>query len=344
MKRGQAQQLELTEAQTRRTVLITIILTLAAIIAAIGLGWIFTRSLTKPLFGATAIAGHFAEGQYDNAVPEHYQHRRDEIGQISTALETLRTNLASRAQDSWIKEDIMAVSRQLQTKDNLGSFTDCLLGEIHRFTGVPYQALYLFEEAGNRLVRRGNAGGSGQVGESWAPGEGLAGECWLLGKPVFLVCPPDRPINLSTGAGVLPLTTMYVWPVDSTNRRMGVVELGCLTPLGEREKAWIEALLPLLALNLEILDCNLQTKGLLEESRRQAEELSLSELQIKNRRDELEAANARLVEQARMMEEQSELLAESEERSRLILGSVGTALWDWTPEVSSRSPTRRHLF
>ena len=265
--------------------IITIILTLAAITAAIGLGWIFTRSLTKPLFGATAIAGHFAEGRYDNAVPEHYQHRRDEIGQISTALETLRTRLASRAQDSWIKEDIMAVSRQLQTKDNLVSFTDCLLGEIHRFTGVPYQALYLFEEASNRLVRRGNAGGSEQVGESWAPGEGLAGECWLLGQPVSLACPPDRPISLATGAGVLPLTMVYVWPVDSTNRRMGVVELGCLTPLGEREKAWIEALLPLLALNLEILDRNLQTKGLLEDrasrragqselrsARRQAEE------------------------------------------------------------------------
>ena len=65
---------------------------------------------------------------------------------------------------------------------------------------------------------------------------------------------------------------------------------------------------------------------LLEESRRQAEELALSELQIKNRRDELEAANARLVEQARMMEKQSELLAESEERSRLILGSVGDGI------------------
>jgi two-component system, sensor histidine kinase and response regulator len=295
---GQARHLELTVDQVRRTIIFTIILTLAAITAAIGLGWIFTRSLTKPLFGATAIAGHFAEGRYDNAVPEHYQNRRDEIGKISTALETLRTKLASRAQDSWIKEDIMAVSRQLQTKDELGSFTDCLLGEIHRFTGVPYQALYLFEEANNRLIRRGNAGGSGQVGESWAPGEGLAGECWLLGKPVSLVCPPDRPISLATGAGVLPLTTVYVWPVDSTNRRMGVVELGCLTPLGEQEKAWIEALLPLLALNLEILDRNLQTKGLLEESRRQAEEL----------------------------EKQSELLAESEERSRLILGSVGDGI------------------
>ena len=167
----------------------------------------------------------------------------------------------------------MAVSRRLQTKDNLGGFTDCLLGEIHRFTGVPYQALYLFEEPGNRLVRRGNAGGSGRRGGILGAGEGLAGECWLLGKPISLVCPPDRPINLSTGAGVLPLTTMYVWPVDSTNRRMGVVELGCLTPLGEREKAWIEGLLPLLALNLEILNRNLQTKGLLEESRRQAEDL-----------------------------------------------------------------------
>ncbi len=140
------------------------ILTLAAITAAIGLGWIFTRSLTKPLFGATAIAGQFAEGQYDNAVPEHYRHRRDEIGQISTALETLRTRLASRAQDSWIKEDIMAVSRRLQTKDNLGSFTDCLLGEIHRFTGVPYQALYLFEEAGNRSSQTGKRRRIGRSG------------------------------------------------------------------------------------------------------------------------------------------------------------------------------------
>jgi PAS domain S-box-containing protein len=287
--KAQAQRLLLTHEQTEGTTRNVLLLIGGAIALAIGLGLLFNRNLTKPVSGSTAIAIRFAGGQFDQPVPERYRHRKDEIGRISDALETLRLGLAERALETWIKEDITAVSRQLQTQENLAGFTDCLMREIHRITNVPYQALYLADEASGRLVRRGNAGGSAVVGESWGSGEGLAGECFMLGKALSLDCPPDHPIGLPTGAGVLPLSRLQVWPIESTSRRLGVVEIGCLAPLGEREQRWLEALLPFLALNLEILDRNVRTQDLLAETQRQANDMMHQAAQLEEQTIELEA-------------------------------------------------------
>ena len=77
----------------------------------------------------------------------------------------------------------------------------------------------------------------------------------------------------------------------------GVIELAPISPLTERQQALLEALLPVVALNLEILSGNIRTRQLLEQTR-----------------------------------QQSEALAAVEERSRLILESVGEAIFGLTAD------------
>jgi methyl-accepting chemotaxis protein len=76
--------------RTRNAVLLT-----SALIAALLLlsGWITARSLATPLKALAGTVGRIAGGDADTAVP--HQARRDEIGRIAGALETLRGEVKS---------------------------------------------------------------------------------------------------------------------------------------------------------------------------------------------------------------------------------------------------------
>jgi two-component system sensor histidine kinase/response regulator len=323
----QARRLDETVSQTATAQTLSWVGVAVALLSALGLGWLFQRTLVRPLDQSVAVAGQFAAGHYGDPVADRLRRRKDEVGTLTRALESLRTSLAARALDAWVKEDINAVSQRLQNQTDLDTFVRTLLDEFHRVTGAPYAALYLVSDASGRLVRRGHLGGRESEGSDWAPGEGVVGEAFSLGTPVALEVDDSRAPGLATGLGTIPLGSLRAWPVESTARRLGVLEAGSQAALGDREKVWVETLLPFLALNLEILDRNLKTVELLEQTKRQAEELAVSELQIKNRRDELERTTSLLADQARQMEEQAQELAESEERSRVLLASVGDGIF-----------------
>ncbi|MBF0473391.1 MAG: response regulator, partial [Nitrospirae bacterium] len=75
---------------------------------------------------------------------------------------------------------------------------------------------------------------------------------------------------------------------------------------------FLNNLMPLVSMNLEILSSNVETRSLLEKTQAQAQDLAVSEMQLKARRDELEENRA--------------ILAQAEERSRLILTSVSEGI------------------
>ena len=67
-----------------------------------------------------------------------------------------------------------------------------------------------------------------------------------------------------------------------------------VSSLSERQQALLDALLPALAVNAEILSANIRTRKLLEQTQAQAEKLAISERQIIARKEELEAGNRAL--------------------------------------------------
>ena len=83
-------------------------------------------------------------------------------------------------------------------------------------------------------------------------------------------------------------------PVVRQEVTVGVLELAPVSSLSERQQALLDALLPALAANSEILAANIRTRKLLEQTQAQAEKLVVSERQIIARKEELEAGNRAL--------------------------------------------------
>jgi two-component system sensor histidine kinase/response regulator len=83
-------------------------------------------------------------------------------------------------------------------------------------------------------------------------------------------------------------------PVVSQEVAVGVLEMAPVSSLSERQQSLLDALLPALAVNSEILSANIRTRKLLEQTQAQAEKLAVSERQIIARKEELEAGNRAL--------------------------------------------------
>jgi two-component system sensor histidine kinase/response regulator len=78
-------------------------------------------------------------------------------------------------------------------------------------------------------------------------------------------------------------------------------------------KEYLEAALPVIAMSMEILAANIETRHLLEQSQEKTMALAASERQLSARRDELE--------------NQKELITQAEERSRLLLSAISEGIF-----------------
>jgi len=234
-----------------------------------------------------------ADGHLDQTIP--YLNQTNEIGAISRALGTLQGNAREREIQHWVKAEVSGITEQLQYSENFEAVGKCLFSRLSKSIPLLYGALYVSNESRTGLARVGGFAldGPDQTRE-FALGEGLVGQAAVERRP--LVVPADAGDNVLVSAGMGTLTphTLLFMPVVSQEVAVGVLEMAPVSSLSVRQQALLDALLPALSVNSEILSANIRTRKLLEQTRAQAEKLAISERQIIARKEELEAGNRAL--------------------------------------------------
>ena len=143
-----------------------------------------------------------------------------------------------------------------------------------------------------RLTRAGTfAVADSADSAEFAFGEGLVGQAALERRVLDLSAEKGDPVHVSTGIGSLVPGKLLFVPVLNQDLVIGVMELATVSVLSDRQQAFLTALLPLVAMNAQLLSRNLETSSLLAKTRAQAESLAVSERQIIARKEELEAAD-----------------------------------------------------
>ena len=266
-----------------------------------------------------------AEGRLDRAIP--YFDRSDEAGEMGRALHTLQSASRRQVLQSEIKDLLAATIGHLQAADDFAGFATALMDHLSRSIPLLYGAFYVAEPDGKAFIRvGGHAIEAPQEARRFARGEGLVGQAAVDLRPAVLAVGPEDRLRVVAGPGeILPRNLMIV-PVVDQGAALAILELAPVGPLDDRQAALLDALLPTVALNVKIQAANQRTRTLLMESQVQAATLAASERQIAARKQELEAINEQMAEQGRRVEEQAMELAEAEERSRLILGSVSEGI------------------
>jgi signal transduction histidine kinase/DNA-binding response OmpR family regulator/HPt (histidine-containing phosphotransfer) domain-containing protein/HAMP domain-containing protein len=283
---------ELTN-RTHQSILITwFVLGVGLLVTFAVASYVLQVDVVQELFSLRDTIQSLASGKLDQPIP--FVNRPNEIGEISRSLRTLQGGAKERETQSWVKAELAATGVRLQAAENFSLFTASLLSRISECIPIVYGSFYLMDESHARLSRAGSFAldGRGECAE-FALGEGLVGQAALERRVLDLTAEKNN-IRVSTGMGTVVPGKLLFLPVLNQEVLIGVIELATVSVLSGRQQAFLDSLLPSVAMNAQLLSRNLETKRLLEQTRAQAESLAASERQVIARKEELEVSNRAL--------------------------------------------------
>ena len=176
---------------------------------------------------------------------------------------TERTEALARKTETL--ECLAALATDLQKATTLADFSGAALGQMARWLKVHFGALYVLDEGGALLVPGGALGILVATLSPLALGQDLVGQCGLERSPIVLTQPEGSAFRIVSGIGVITPRWIRMEPVLQQGRLLGVLVLGSVNTPDARQLALLEAMVPMVAMSLEILKPNLAARSLAAE-------------------------------------------------------------------------------
>ncbi|MDO8607066.1 MAG: response regulator [Phaeospirillum sp.] len=292
-----------------------ITLTLAGMtILGLTLSYLITRSIVGPLDQLRACMGRLSAGELSITVPN--RDGRSEMAEMARAVEVFKVAAQNLENQRWIKDGIAQLSVAVQACQTVPAFATAALATLAPLVGAGVGLLHARREGFDRFEAMGNWGGSDAV-RPFLPGEGVAGQCAASDTMIVLDHLPDDYIHIGSGLGHAAPRVALAAPMAVRGRVVAVIELASFTTFSDAHLVLIEEALPVLALNLEILERNLRTQDLLAQTQAQAEELHVSEEELRSQSEALQGANEELRASEEELRMQQEALQAANEELRL---------------------------
>lgn len=118
---------------------------------------------------------------------------------------------------------------------------------------------------------------------------GLVGQCAYEKLPIYLTEIPEDYIEIKSGLGTANPTNLFLVPLINENKIYGVIEMASLDEIEDFKRQFCEQLAKSIASTLSSVQLNQKTADLLEQSRKQQEELAAQETEMRQNMEELQA-------------------------------------------------------
>jgi len=273
-------------------------LTYALLAGAVGFsllfGWLISQSIRRPSQDVQFAVEGLAKGQLDIAIP--HTDYANEIGSLARSVQVLQTVAQQMDTQSWIKSHLASTSNAMQSVTSFAELPQVLFSQVAPLLQIGQGVFYVHEEESRRLRLLGSYAFRERktLQQYFELGQGLVGQCAMERSTIILTQPPPDYIRIGSSLGEGLPNSIAVLPILRNERLLGVLELATFTRFGAREQALLDGLLPVLAMNLEILERSVRSSKLLEETRRQAEALQAQAATLEAQATELEAQQTAL--------------------------------------------------
>lgn len=193
----------------------------------------------------------------------------------------------------WGKTHQAEIATLLQQADSFSGLARDVLSHLCPLVGAGHGVLYVNEE-GEGLSLLGGYGyrERKQLRQHFALGEGLVGQCALERAPITLTNPPADYITINSGLGESVPSVIAILPILHSERLLGVLELASFQLFGKREMDFLDTLMPVLGMSMELLERSLHTRTLLSETQEQALRMEKQAAQLEEQSVEMEAQQA----------------------------------------------------
>ncbi len=193
------------------------------------------------------------------------------------AEDALRRNANRLENDAMTKSRMAAVSVELSKAVSVDEFTTTLMRHSTQMLEVDYGAFYLLKTADelkseaslqangaikNQAAQLVAVGGHGVLARelpTLAIGQGLVGQCAKDLKPILVSGTSEQTFRIVWGAASVTPSSLVLRPVAQGERLQGVLVLASMRPITPEQQALLDALIPMVAMHLDILKRNLGT-------------------------------------------------------------------------------------
>ena len=253
---GNMQALDAALAQSLRLVFQPLLAALLLI------GLLLQLRLIRPIRQLVEASTALAQGQLTEPISTNA--RRDEIGQLARSLESTRQALSNLfdklGADSSTKSQVVEVSTELQRAETLEAFGNCFLQQMATRLGTGYALFYVLDKSSGQLRAAAGQGVRSADLPPMALGQGLVGQCARDQQRIMLSGGADSGIDIIWGEGRMTPHTVLLVPVLGSGTLLGVLVLAMFQTLHAEQEALLDAMLPMLAMQLEVLNRNLDTQ------------------------------------------------------------------------------------
>jgi PAS domain S-box-containing protein len=252
---------------------VTSMLLAGALLLAGGAGLFVNRAVRRPLDQLRSTVERLAKGELELTVP--HTGSSNEMGDLARSVQALQHEARQMADQRWLKTHLARLSSLLQAARDEEDLAGRFLGFFAPLLRVERATFYLcvdegaslrllstwqdFSATGGAGAGAGVGAGAGDAGDAAAPG--LAARC----------AQSRQALSVDGPGGCLGLAM----PVLLGARMLAAVELSLSLRPSAGAQALLDEAMPLLAMNLEILERSIRTTQLLAASQEQARQLEL---------------------------------------------------------------------
>jgi len=259
------------------------------------IGILISRSIKQPADRLHRAIDNLAKGNVDDTIP--LTDYPNELGVIARGVEQLQGVYREMEFQRWGKTHLAEIATRLQQAESFSELSNEVLSTLCPLIGVSHGVFYV-SEGDNHLRLLGGYGyrERKQLKQRFAIGESLVGQCALEKLPITLTDPPADYVSINSGLGESAPRAIVILPVIHNERLLGVLELASFRPFDKREMDFLDGLLPILGMSMELLERSLHTRRLLKESQQQAQRMEMQAAQLEEQSAEMEAQQAELIQ------------------------------------------------
>ena len=233
-----------------------------ALILSAVVGSLTFKRIVGPIRGLQRSVNAIARGDYAQEVP--CTKAADETGDLARSIDVLKQGAAAMDEQRWVKSCAAKITADLQGASSCAEFGQRLLSGLVPLLGGGVAGVFLFDEKTAQLRRVAAFGLDGDsTKNSFKLGEGLVGQCARERKAISLSNLPQGYLRVASAVGAAAPTQAAALPLLSSSALLGVIEIASFHAFTKCEQSLLDELLPVAALNLEILQRNLRTQELL---------------------------------------------------------------------------------
>lgn len=298
---------ERSEAVVQLGVLLTVLALFGTILSVA-----ITQGIVRPLDSLRRSMLRLAEGDLETRILSGVGAR--EVRAMASAVEVFKESSRRLSDEGWVKSRVAELTELMQRTDSPKEFAQSLIVALAPLLGGGAGLFHVRQEDGVRFVPLGFYG-IAETSDAALPireGEGLVGQCARQRVPIAVTDIPEDYFRIGSGLGEAKPRRVQLVPVLTKGETLAVIEIASFSALTPVQHALLDAIVPVAALTLEVLQRNIKTRDLLEETRLQAEELRASQEELQLQSEELSATNEILRVQSENLASQTEILRTSE--------------------------------